>query len=242
MLVIVSNPQKKSSDEDLDEEKPASPIEEVSETQDLKSEVNLPILTPISPKRSSPIRIVEIESGEDDSEEDTKKLKEKPTSSQAVFGPMMSKLKHLFHPPNIFDAFEQIAEEMKVERTTALQTEDQVSALLTLTLRVRKQEKTRLFYCPWIGCSKNFQKRDGMIRHIRAHVDIRPFECKICNQKFLRSDHLSVHMIRHSNEVSNDSFQSDETSGNKEEGDKNATGDHTNIFITKKRKKKSDET
>ena len=24
-----------------------------------------------------------------------------------------------------------------------------------------------------------------MIRHIRAHVDIRPFECKICNQKFL---------------------------------------------------------
>ena len=62
MLVIVSNPQKKSSDEDLDDEKPASPsiIEEVSETQDLKSEVNLPILTPISPQRSSPIRLTKL--------------------------------------------------------------------------------------------------------------------------------------------------------------------------------------
>ena len=54
MLVIVSNPQKKSSDE------LASPIEEVSETQDLKSEVNLPILTPISPQRSSPIRLTKL--------------------------------------------------------------------------------------------------------------------------------------------------------------------------------------
>ena len=60
MLVIVSNPQKKSSDEDLEEEKPTSPIEEVSETQDLKSEVNLPILTPISPQRSSPIRLTKL--------------------------------------------------------------------------------------------------------------------------------------------------------------------------------------
>ena len=34
---------------------------------------------------------------------------------KAAFGPMMSKLKHLFHPPNIFDAFEQIAEEIKVK-------------------------------------------------------------------------------------------------------------------------------
>lgn len=57
MLVIVANPQKKSSDEDLDAEKTVLPIEEGSKIQDVKNEVNLPILTPISPQTASPVRL-----------------------------------------------------------------------------------------------------------------------------------------------------------------------------------------
>ena len=57
MLVIVSNPQKKSSDEDLEAEKTVLAIEEGSKIQDVKSEVDLPILTPISPEKASPVRL-----------------------------------------------------------------------------------------------------------------------------------------------------------------------------------------
>ena len=57
MLVIVSNPQKKSSDEDLDAVKTELAIEEGSKIQDFKSEVDLPILTPISPEKASPVRL-----------------------------------------------------------------------------------------------------------------------------------------------------------------------------------------
>ena len=54
----------------------------------------------------------------------------------------------------------------------------------SINLKAQLTRYCDLFF--FLGCSKNFQKRDGMIRHIRAHVDIRPFECKICNQKFLQ--------------------------------------------------------
>ena len=31
-------------------------------------------------------------------------------------------------------------------------------------------------------------------------MNVRPFKCEICGQTFLRSDHLRVHMLRHTGE------------------------------------------
>ncbi|XP_049539326.1 zinc finger protein 304-like [Anopheles darlingi] len=53
------------------------------------------------------------------------------------------------------------------------------------------------YRCPWEGCGETFARSFELSRHRRMHTGERKFVCHICQQAFMRSDHLSCHVKRH---------------------------------------------
>ncbi|XP_050092368.1 zinc finger protein 436-like [Anopheles aquasalis] len=53
------------------------------------------------------------------------------------------------------------------------------------------------YRCPWEGCGATFARSFELSRHRRKHTGERKFVCHICQQAFMRSDHLSCHVKRH---------------------------------------------
>uniref|UniRef100_A0A182MY28 C2H2-type domain-containing protein n=1 Tax=Anopheles dirus TaxID=7168 RepID=A0A182MY28_9DIPT len=53
------------------------------------------------------------------------------------------------------------------------------------------------FHCPWENCGAAFARSYELSRHRRMHSGERKFVCHICQQAFIRSDHLSSHVKRH---------------------------------------------
>uniref|UniRef100_A0A182KFQ5 C2H2-type domain-containing protein n=1 Tax=Anopheles christyi TaxID=43041 RepID=A0A182KFQ5_9DIPT len=53
------------------------------------------------------------------------------------------------------------------------------------------------FLCPWENCGAAFARSYELSRHRRMHSGERKFVCHICQQAFIRSDHLSCHVKRH---------------------------------------------
>uniref|UniRef100_A0A9I3GIM0 C2H2-type domain-containing protein n=1 Tax=Anopheles farauti TaxID=69004 RepID=A0A9I3GIM0_9DIPT len=53
------------------------------------------------------------------------------------------------------------------------------------------------FHCPWENCGASFARSYELSRHRRMHSGERKFVCHICQQAFMRSDHLSSHVKRH---------------------------------------------
>ncbi|XP_052890006.1 zinc finger protein 420-like [Anopheles moucheti] len=56
---------------------------------------------------------------------------------------------------------------------------------------------TLTFHCPWVDCGAAFARSYELSRHRRMHSGERKFVCHICQQAFIRSDHLSSHVKRH---------------------------------------------
>ncbi|XP_053660374.1 zinc finger protein 572-like [Anopheles marshallii] len=56
---------------------------------------------------------------------------------------------------------------------------------------------TLSFHCPWADCGAAFARSYELSRHRRMHSGERKFVCHICQQAFIRSDHLSSHVKRH---------------------------------------------
>ncbi|VDQ04369.1 unnamed protein product [Trichobilharzia regenti] len=46
-------------------------------------------------------------------------------------------------------------------------------------------------------CGERFARSDELTRHLRKHLNIRPFKCYICSKAFSRSDHCKVHLRTH---------------------------------------------
>lgn len=57
--------------------------------------------------------------------------------------------------------------------------------------------KSLPFRCPWEDCNRSFARSFELSRHRRQHTGEKKFVCHICQQAFMRSDHLSMHVKRH---------------------------------------------
>ena len=62
--------------------------------------------------------------------------------------------------------------------------------------RTHSYVDNRRFGCK--DCSRTFQRKEGLERHVRIHSGSRPFVCEICKSSFKRADHLKNHMLVHS--------------------------------------------
>ncbi|KAF7430783.1 zinc-finger protein [Pleurotus ostreatus] len=58
--------------------------------------------------------------------------------------------------------------------------------------------------CRWEGCDRHgercFTSKQKICRHLQTHTGHRPFQCKVCNEKFSEAATLQQHMRRHTNE------------------------------------------
>ena len=46
-------------------------------------------------------------------------------------------------------------------------------------------------------CSKSFESRKDLRRHIRVHTGEKPFNCEICGRAFSRKGNMDVHKLIH---------------------------------------------
>ncbi|KAA8649661.1 C2H2-type zinc finger protein [Aspergillus tanneri] len=60
----------------------------------------------------------------------------------------------------------------------------------------------RNFSCPWEYCDKSFNRKSGLCRHYRIHINERPHHCPVkdCSKSFIQSSALTVHIRTHTGE------------------------------------------
>ncbi|ODQ64878.1 hypothetical protein NADFUDRAFT_51478 [Nadsonia fulvescens var. elongata DSM 6958] len=60
--------------------------------------------------------------------------------------------------------------------------------------------ETKKFQCAHPNCAKSFNRRDYLVRHSANHLDVLPFKCSQCPQRFARADLLEKHLRTKSHE------------------------------------------
>lgn len=63
-------------------------------------------------------------------------------------------------------------------------------------MKKHKREKPCAFICEY--CNKDFAGKNGLRRHIKLHLQDRPYRCTQCPKKYPRQDQLTYHLKKHS--------------------------------------------
>ncbi|KAJ6646574.1 Zinc finger protein [Pseudolycoriella hygida] len=100
---------------------------------------------------------------------------------------------------------EESAAEFRISETAAVPTTSTMTAEESLHRNVNvgstSEDSTNRYECP--ECGNLFTRLSSLKRHILVlHPDARPYECRICNEKFKDHRLLKVHKISHDNRPS----------------------------------------
>lgn len=57
------------------------------------------------------------------------------------------------------------------------------------------------FTCEEEGCGKSFKRKSDLDQHSLAHIDYKPFRCKLCGKRFKALNHFKVHKRVHSTDA-----------------------------------------
>ncbi len=62
-------------------------------------------------------------------------------------------------------------------------------------MRIHTGEKP--YKCSIPGCASAFKAYGHLSDHLKRHLNIKPFICKVCNASFSRNNTLKTHMMIH---------------------------------------------
>ncbi|KAH3666479.1 hypothetical protein OGAPHI_003475 [Ogataea philodendri] len=63
--------------------------------------------------------------------------------------------------------------------------------------RSSSPSRVKKYFCHYENCGKGYSKPSLLEQHLRSHTNERPFACTICEETFIRKDHLQRHMLKH---------------------------------------------
>ncbi len=66
-----------------------------------------------------------------------------------------------------------------------------------MKIHLRCHTGERPHICQYGGCKSSFKTYGHLSNHIKAHYDIKPFVCQVCNLNFARKTTLKTHMLTH---------------------------------------------
>lgn len=66
-----------------------------------------------------------------------------------------------------------------------------ISVGLSAHMKYHSEEKS--FKCDRLNCDAAFKNKYSLKNHIKTHLNVRKHECKNCDKKFMKADHLRRH-------------------------------------------------
>lgn len=72
-----------------------------------------------------------------------------------------------------------------------------VTPMKTIRRHSLPTDCSSIFFCPWAGCEKSFNRTFNLKSHYRTHTQEKPYSCNYCHIHFARNHDLKRHMLSH---------------------------------------------
>ena len=89
--------------------------------------------------------------------------------------------------------------EVKQEEETFIQESESVHSPKK-SCNEKLQVTERPYKCTFSPCTKAFNHRSTLVKHMRIHKGERPYKCNLCSQSFIQNSNLKRHMLTHTGE------------------------------------------